>query len=81
VFCVATGFLLTSQWESLCLTTLPCVSPSRPPPPQAREVQQFTTLVGYGADAICPYLAYEALFALHETGEAGPGEGASGSGG
>jgi glutamate synthase (NADPH/NADH) len=25
--------------------------------------------VGYGADAICPYLAYEALFAMHETGK------------
>lgn len=36
---------------------------------QAREVHQFCTLVGYGADAICPYLAYEALFALHETGK------------
>jgi hypothetical protein len=38
-------------------------------PLQAREVHQFCTLVGYGADAICPYLAYEALFALHETGK------------
>ncbi|WIA23003.1 hypothetical protein OEZ85_001356 [Tetradesmus obliquus] len=36
---------------------------------EAREVHQFCTLVGYGADAICPYLAYEALFALHETGK------------
>lgn len=36
---------------------------------QAREVHQFCTLVGYGADAICPYLAYEGLFALHETGK------------
>lgn len=32
-------------------------------------MHQFCTLVGYGADAICPYLAYEALFALHETGK------------
>ncbi|KAF6263375.1 hypothetical protein COO60DRAFT_459133 [Scenedesmus sp. NREL 46B-D3] len=36
---------------------------------EAREVHQFCTLVGYGADAICPYLAYEALFALQETGK------------
>eukprot|EP00878_Enallax_costatus_P000131 GHUV01000172.1.p1 GENE.GHUV01000172.1~~GHUV01000172.1.p1 ORF type:complete len:2326 (+),score=665.07 GHUV01000172.1:565-6978(+) len=36
---------------------------------EAREVHQFCTLVGYGADAICPYLAYEGLFALHETGK------------
>lgn len=28
------------------------------------QVHQFCTLVGYGADAVCPYLAYEALFAL-----------------
>ncbi|KAF8066383.1 Glutamate synthase [NADH] [Scenedesmus sp. PABB004] len=36
---------------------------------EAREVHQFCTLVGYGADAICPYLAYEGLFALHECGK------------
>lgn len=36
---------------------------------QAREVHQFTTLIGYGADAICPYLGYEALFALREVGK------------
>eukprot|EP00879_Flechtneria_rotunda_P003043 GHRR01003263.1.p1 GENE.GHRR01003263.1~~GHRR01003263.1.p1 ORF type:complete len:2008 (+),score=728.67 GHRR01003263.1:1512-7535(+) len=36
---------------------------------EAHEVHQYCTLVGYGADAICPYLAYEAIFALHETGK------------
>eukprot|EP00877_Chromochloris_zofingiensis_P004027 jgi/Chrzof1/13625/Cz08g04180.t1 len=36
---------------------------------EAREVHQFTTLIGYGADAICPYLGYEALFALREVGK------------
>ena len=25
---------------------------------------QFATMLGYGADAICPYLAYEAVYAL-----------------
>jgi glutamate synthase (NADPH/NADH) len=30
---------------------------------EAREVHQFCTLVGYGADAVCPYLAYAALSA------------------
>ncbi len=33
---------------------------------QAREVHQFCTLLGYGADAVCPYLAFEALWALQE---------------
>jgi glutamate synthase (NADPH/NADH) large chain len=28
---------------------------------EAREVHHFTTLIGYGADAVNPYLAYEAL--------------------
>jgi hypothetical protein len=27
----------------------------------AREVHDFSTLLGFGADGICPYLAYEAL--------------------
>jgi len=31
---------------------------------EPREVHQFCTLVGYGADGVCPYLAYDALFAL-----------------
>jgi hypothetical protein len=31
---------------------------------EVREVQQFATLLGYGADAVCPYLAYETLYAL-----------------
>lgn len=34
----------------------------------AREVHQFCTLVGYGADAICPYLAFEAIKCLHAEG-------------
>src|SRR5690606_28564285 len=32
----------------------------------AREVHHFATLVGYGADAINPYLAFEALMRLRE---------------
>nr|QKY14997.1 glutamate synthase 1 [NADH] chloroplastic isoform X1 (GOSHI) [Polytomella parva] len=31
---------------------------------EPREIHQFCTLLGYGADAICPYLAYESLEAL-----------------
>ena len=54
---------------------------------ESREVHQFCTLVGYGADAICPYLAYEALFALQvrwgweaegEEGREGKGAGSGG---
>ncbi|KAJ3166774.1 glutamate synthase [NADH] [Irineochytrium annulatum] len=29
---------------------------------EAREVHHFCVLLGYGADAICPYLAYESMF-------------------
>ena len=35
---------------------------------EAREVHQFCTLVGYGADAINPYLAFEALWQLRRDG-------------
>lgn len=29
---------------------------------------QFCTLLGYGADGVCPYLAFEALFAMQRDG-------------
>ncbi|XP_058206170.1 glutamate synthase 1 [NADH], chloroplastic-like isoform X1 [Rhododendron vialii] len=32
---------------------------------EPREVHHFCTLVGFGADAICPYLAIEAIWRLH----------------
>ena len=35
---------------------------------EAREVHHFCLLSGYGADAYCPYLAYEALYRLREDG-------------
>jgi glutamate synthase (NADPH/NADH) large chain len=35
---------------------------------EAREVHHFCTLVGYGADAINPYLAFEALAFRHQEG-------------
>lgn len=34
---------------------------------EPREVHHFCTLLAYGADAICPYLAFEALRALQKT--------------
>jgi len=36
---------------------------------EARELHQFCTLMGYGADGVCPYLAFEALFSMqHNNG-------------
>ena len=34
-----------------------------------RDPHQFATLIGYGATAVCPYLAYEALNDMVETGD------------
>lgn len=36
---------------------------------ELREVQQFCLLMAYGMDAVCPYLAYEAIFALQADGQ------------
>ena len=35
----------------------------------AREVHHFSLLIGYGASAICPYLAYETIEKLFNNGE------------
>ncbi|KAH7107808.1 NADPH-dependent glutamate synthase [Auriculariales sp. MPI-PUGE-AT-0066] len=35
---------------------------------EAREVHHLCVLVGYGADAICPYLAMEAIMKVHREG-------------
>jgi glutamate synthase (NADPH/NADH) len=35
---------------------------------EAREVHHMCILLGYGADAICPYLVYETMAALREEG-------------
>ncbi|SCZ91480.1 BZ3500_MvSof-1268-A1-R1_Chr1-2g01437 [Microbotryum saponariae] len=35
---------------------------------EAREVHHICVLVGYGADGICPYLAYEAMLKLRREG-------------
>eukprot|EP00252_Welwitschia_mirabilis_P019256 TRINITY_DN4404_c0_g1_i1.p1 TRINITY_DN4404_c0_g1~~TRINITY_DN4404_c0_g1_i1.p1 ORF type:complete len:1882 (-),score=355.35 TRINITY_DN4404_c0_g1_i1:742-6387(-) len=39
---------------------------------EAREVHHFCTLVGFGADAICPYLAIEAIWRLQVDGKIPP---------
>lgn len=36
---------------------------------EAREVHHFCCLIGYGADAINPYLAFEALWQMQDEGE------------
>lgn len=35
----------------------------------AREVHDMATLLGFGADGICPYVAYEALFKMNADGQ------------
>jgi len=39
---------------------------------EPREVHHFCTLVGFGADAICPYLAVEAVYRLQVDGKIPP---------
>eukprot|EP00198_Chlamydomonas_reinhardtii_P003746 XP_001693082.1 glutamate synthase, NADH-dependent [Chlamydomonas reinhardtii] len=36
---------------------------------EPREVHQFCLLVGYGADGVCPYLAFDALAAMQRDGK------------
>ncbi len=36
---------------------------------EPREVHHFCTLVGYGADAVNPYLAYEAIWKMRDDGD------------
>ncbi|GJN18063.1 hypothetical protein PR202_gb05181 [Eleusine coracana subsp. coracana] len=39
---------------------------------EPREVHHFCTLVGFGADAICPYLAIDAIWCLQNDGKIPP---------
>nr|CAB3464511.1 unnamed protein product [Digitaria exilis] len=39
---------------------------------EPREVHHFCTLIGFGADAICPYLAIEAIWRLQNDGKITP---------
>ncbi|KAF8726647.1 hypothetical protein HU200_019107 [Digitaria exilis] len=39
---------------------------------EPREVHHFCTLIGFGADAICPYLAIEAIWRLQNDGKVTP---------
>jgi len=38
----------------------------------SREVHDFCTLLGFGADAICPYLVYETMSALRRQNKLEP---------
>jgi glutamate synthase (NADPH) large chain len=40
---------------------------------EAREIMHFATLVGYGASAINPYIAFETIADLHKDGKLKPG--------
>lgn len=42
---------------------------------EPREVHHFSTLIGFGADAICPYLAIEAIWRLQIDGRIPPNDG------
>lgn len=35
----------------------------------AKEVHDFATIFGYGCDAVCPYMAYEAICKMNEEGQ------------
>ncbi|KAJ1688148.1 hypothetical protein LUZ63_019538 [Rhynchospora breviuscula] len=58
---------LVSKLERTCVGLL--VESAEP-----REVHHFCTLVGYGADAICPYLAIEAIWRLQADKKISPAE-------
>ncbi|KAL6610621.1 hypothetical protein ACP70R_040590 [Stipagrostis hirtigluma subsp. patula] len=58
---------LVSNLERTCVGLL--VDSAEP-----REVHHFCTLIGYGADAICPYLAIEAIWQLQIDGKIPPND-------
>jgi glutamate synthase (NADH) len=62
--CLATGLvhhhLVRNRWRSQAAILVETA--------EAREVQHMCVLVGYGADAICPYLAIECIQKMHREG-------------
>jgi glutamate synthase (NADH) len=62
--CLATGMvhhhLVRNRWRSQAALVVETA--------EAREVQHMCVLVGYGADAICPYLAIECILKMHREG-------------
>lgn len=56
-----------------CCWALPCLrsisqTRTRTQSPPSPQVHHFCLLLGYGCDAVCPYLAFETLTALQEDG-------------
>ncbi|KAG0588839.1 hypothetical protein KC19_2G273300 [Ceratodon purpureus] len=62
---LATGAVHHHLVQSMERTRIGLVVESAEP----REVHHFCTLVGFGADAICPYLAIETIFRLQVDGK------------
>jgi glutamate synthase (NADPH/NADH) len=62
--CLATGMvhhhLVRNKWRSNAALVVETG--------EAREVHHMCVLVGYGADAICPYLAIECILKMHREG-------------
>lgn len=62
--CLATGMvhhhLVRNRWRSQAALAVETA--------EAREVHHMTVLVGYGADAICPYLAMECILKMDREG-------------
>jgi glutamate synthase (NADPH/NADH) len=62
--CLATGMvhhhLVRNKWRSNVALVVETA--------EAREVHHMCVLVGYGADAICPYLAIECILKMHREG-------------
>ena len=58
-----TGSHRRSHWTDRQPAKSPCT-----PPPCSCQVHDFATLLGYGVDGVCPYLAYETLAKLNFEG-------------
>jgi glutamate synthase (NADPH/NADH) len=59
--CLATGMvhhhLVRNRWRAQAALIVDTA--------EAREVQHMCVLIGYGADAVCPYLAIECILKMH----------------
>lgn len=62
--CLATGMvhhhLVRNRWRAQVALVVDTA--------EAREVHHMCVLVGYGADAVCPYLAIECILKMHREG-------------
>jgi len=62
--CLATGmvhhYLVRNRWRAQAALIVDTA--------EAREVHHMCVLVGYGADAVCPYLAIDCILKMHREG-------------